>query len=165
MLDMFKNYPQPDDYKPNNHPKCHNRERERLEIMTGETATHTFDVPFNVVTECSMVEVIYKLGASTVIIKNSSICLDIISEERRSIITCKLAPEDTLLFKNTALNANAQIKFYMADGSVTYSEIYKVRLRDSLDATNRQKMPEADAGAEGSDGEKIALGGYGWTED
>ena len=42
LSEMFKNYPQPDDYIPNNHPRCHCIKP--LEIMSGETTTHTFEI-------------------------------------------------------------------------------------------------------------------------
>ncbi len=156
MTDMFRNYPQPEGYKPNNYPKC--RDFKPIEIMCGETAIHTFEVPFNVEEKCSMYEVIYKLGIEPVIIKSSTIDLEaVITDHATSFINCKLKPADTLCFKNTFLATNVQLKFYMLDGSVSYSEIYKVYVRDSLDANGRKKP--------GSQGMIAGIGGYGYTED
>ena len=156
MADMFKNYPQPDDYKPDNYPKC--RCPKRLEIMAGETAIHTFDVPFNVEDDCSLVEVIYKLGIKPIVVKNNMYYLDIlVDEDGKSIITCKLSPEETLLFKNTTLDTHVQLKFYMNDGSIVYSEIYEVFMKDALDVNGREPVDPNSMIA--------GLAGYGYTED
>ena len=70
MGDMFKNYPQPEDYIPDNRPKpMHQHE---ITIMTGETASHTFDVPFDVNEDCNGLEVIYKLGLDIALIKETA---------------------------------------------------------------------------------------------
>lgn len=166
MVNMFRHYPQPDDYKPDNYPK--HRRYKKLEIMAGETAIHSFDIPFNVEDDCTMVEVIYKLGIEPVVIKNNMFYLDIlVNDDDTSVVTCKLTPDDTLLFKNTALDTHVQLKFYMNDGSIVYSEIYKVFVKDSLDAVNRKDkpFPQDDIDAEDTEGEQVALGGYGYTED
>lgn len=156
MVDMFRNYPQPDDYKPNNYPRC--KCCKKLEIMAGETAIHSFDIPFNVEDDCSLVEVIYKLGLEPVVIKNNMYYLDIwVGDDGKSIITCKLSPEETLLFKNTTLDAHVQLKFYMNDGSIVYSEIYKVFMKDALDANGRDQVNQNSMIA--------GLAGYGYTED
>lgn len=136
MSDMFRNYPQPDDYIPNNYPKC--KFFKPIEIMCGETAIHTFEVPFNINEQCILCEVIYKLGLDPVVIKSSFIDLKIeITEHNTSIVTCTLKPVDTLVFKHTPLETKVQLKFYVNDGSISYSEIYKVYVRDALDANGR----------------------------
>ena len=156
MVDMFRNYPQPDDYKPNNYP--HWKDFKPIEIMCGETAIHTFEVPFNVEEKCSMYEVIYKLGIDPIVIKNSTLDLEAeITDQATSFITCKLKPADTLCFKNTALDTRVQLKFYMNDGSISYSEIYKVLVRDSLDANGREAINSKSMIA--------GLAGFGYTED
>ena len=148
MPDMFRNYPQPDDYKPNNYPRC--KCCKKLEIMTGETSIHSFDIPFNVEEVCTIVEVIYKLGIEPVIIKNNYYLEFIAEPDGTSIVTCKLTPEETLLFKNTALDTHVQLKFYMKNGSIAYSEIYKVFVSDSLDA-NRLPTPDDSSSEDDSD--------------
>ena len=156
MVDMFRNYPQPDDYKPNNYPKCHCRKP--LEIMAGETTVHSFDVPFNVEDETTMVEVIYQLGTKPIIIKNNMMHLDItVLENNTSIVTCTLKPNETALFRNTLLDTKVQLKFYMDNGMVTYSEIYKVKVSDSLDVNGREDKQQS--------GMIAGLAGYGYTED
>ena len=131
MSDRFRNYPQPEDYIPNNYPRhcC----KPPLEIMAGETTSHSFDVPFNLANECFNVEVIYQLGVEPVIIKGIPDIEIIVIENDNSIVTCKLSPEETILFKNTLLDTHVQLKFYLNDGSIVYSEIYKVFVNDALD--------------------------------
>ena len=166
MVEMFKNYPQPKGYVPDNYPKC--RHIKPIEIMCGETATHSFEVPFNVEDSCSMVEVIYRFGLKPILIKNNMFHLDIlINDDNTSVVSCTLKPEETLLFKNSVLDTHVQLKFYMENGTISYSEIYKVFVKDSLDATNRteQTFPEDDIDGTDDAGEAVALGGYGWTED
>ena len=153
-MSMFDNYPQSEDYIPNNRPKCH--KPLELTIMTGETASHTFDIPFNIDESCGEVEVIYKLGLTPILVKNSFF-LDITSEGNHSIIKCDLSADDTALFKNVDLDARVQIKFYMNNSSIVYSEIYPVKVTNALDIENMptQNVPSMIAG----------LGGFGYTED
>lgn len=131
MSEMFKNYPQPDDYIPNNRPKCHCCKK--LEIMAGETAIHTFEVPLKV-EELENVEVIYKLGIEPIIVKdlNGIIYTD---DEDSSIITITLYPYETSLFAHTSLDAKVQIKFILPDNVVEYSDIYNIKLLNALDVT------------------------------
>ena len=147
----------PADYKPNNMFRCHLPRK--IDIMTGETARHTFEVPFNVEDNCQLVEIIYKLGIEPVIIKNNLIYLETFVNEdgKTSTVICTLKPSETLLFKNTVLDVDVQLKFYMRDGSVVYSEIYPITVREALDTNNR---------TEPSSRSMIAgIGGYGYTED
>lgn len=155
MTDMFNNYPQPEGYIPNNRPR--HRKPFCLDIMAGETAVHTFEIPFNVNEACNGFEVIYKLGLTTLIIKNSSELEIIIGECGNSLITCTLTPEETALFADTLLDAKVQIKFYMKDeGTVSYSEVYKIKLLNSLDTNEPPVPPEPQPGT---------IGGIGYTED
>ena len=157
-MGMFDNYPQPEDYVPDNRPKC--PEKFHLDIMTGETASHTFDVPFDVTDEhfgCSEVEVIYKLGLK-VIIRKTSEDLDIVPIEKPNgfvftAITCHLSADETLYFHNTLLSARVQLRFTMNDNSIQYSEIYPVKVIDSLNGT-QQPAPSPTVNV-----------GFGWTED
>lgn len=156
MTDMFRHYPQPDDYKPDNYPKC--RVFKPVEIMCGETAVHTFEVPFNVKEKCSMCEVIYKLGLDPIVIKSSLTDLEVeVTDQANSFVTCVLKPADTLAFRNTALETKVQLKFYMNDKTVSYSEIYKVYVKDALDANGRKAI--------NSKGMIAGLGSCGYTED
>ena len=169
MTEMFNNYPQAEDYKPDNR---HRKWPElKLDIMTGETAVHTFEIPFDVTDDNQVAdyEVIYKLGLEPVIIKTSLYDLEIeVEQDGSSIVICRLKPEETLLFKDTVLDTHVQLKFYMEDGQVSYSDIYKVYVKDSLDSNH---MPEPkplqpdDIVADDSDEDEYTTGGYGYTED
>lgn len=159
-MGMFDNYPQPDDYIPNNRPKpMHKHE---ITIMTGETASHTFDVPFDVLDHsfgCANIEVNYKLGLDIVVTKYWS-QLEIETLEKHgfkySSITVHLSPEETSRFHNTLLAANVQMKFVMLDNSIQYSEIYPIKVEDSLDG-NQEPGPVPPH-------PQVNLG-FGWTED
>lgn len=132
MSEMFKNYPQPSDYIPNNRPRCHHPFK--LDIMVGETSVQSFDIPFNVEEDCINWEIIYKLGLEVVLTKKKE-DIDIITEDdETSILTCVLTPAETKLFTSTILDTLVQIKFIMKNGETIYSDIYKVIIRNSLDA-------------------------------
>lgn len=153
MFDKFDNIPE--GYIPNNRPRC--IKPFKLDIMTGETASHSFEVPFDVQEECLEYEVIYKLGLKQIIIRNSW-TLDVQKTEKgTSIITCNLSSDETKLFENSSLKARVQLKFYLNNNAITFSEIYNVTVRDSLEV-NRRKP--------GADDTNIVYGtGYGYTED
>ena len=140
MNEMFNNYPQPEDYKPDNRPQP--IEEFKLDIMTGETAIHTFEVPFKISEECSEVEVVYKLGIKPTIIKNSDSLELIETEEGTTIVTCTLSQSETKLFEDTILSLKLQMKFYMNNNSIMYSDIYSVEVKDALDI-NRE-IPEEE---------------------
>lgn len=129
MSEMFKNYPQPDDYIPNNRRKCHCRCK--LDIMTGETSSHSFEIPFDVTTDCIDYSIIYNyyLDKYLTVTKDR---IEVISENGKSILTCKLSSEETMLFVNNLLDAHVQVRFVMLDGSITFSEIYKINVKKSL---------------------------------
>lgn len=118
---------------PNNRPHC--RPKKDLVIMAGESTSHSFIIPFDmkeVVADCC---VTYRLGLTNVLTKyfNEVELLDYDCCKQCSILTCNLSPEDTMLFENTLLDCDVQIKFIMKDGSTLFTEIYKVKLKDSLD--------------------------------
>lgn len=152
-MSMFDNYPQSSDYIPNNRPRhCKHK---RLDIMAGETAKHTFEVPFNVEEECDSFEVIYLLGIAPVIIKNTD-SLEVDVEEHHSTITSNLTADETSIFANTLLEAKVQLKFFMLDDTITYSDIYTIKLKTALDASGEVKpIPP----------KPCVLGGLGYTED
>lgn len=142
MGNMFNNYPQPEGYVPNNRKKpiCNHG----LNIMVGETSSHTFEIPgINVKFDCNLVKVMYKVGLEVVITKD----IDPISEDVDSYnvtnhygndfivssITDHISPEETLKFKDTLLDTTVQLKLFKNDGDIVYSEIYDVTIVDSLD--------------------------------
>ena len=157
MGNMFDNYPQSDEYIPNNRPKCH--KEFKLDIMTGETASHTFEVPFDVNSEsfgCVNIEVIYKFGLEVVLLKfiNPKDC-PVVHRGKWDItfVTCKLNKEETAIFHNSYLDTSVQLKFILSDNSIQYSEIYPVTVVDSLD------------GSQAPAPHPIVVNGFGWTED
>ena len=155
MVEMFKNYPQPEGYKPDNYPKCH--KKNDLVIMTGESASHTFEVPFNVETETLDFDVLYQLGIELIITKNKAQCTTTTDEEaNKSFITCNLVPAETLAFKNTTLKARVQIRFWLKDYTYAYTEIYDIKLMNSLDASEEIKPTPVPP---------TIIKGIGYTED
>lgn len=153
MNEMFKYYPRPEDNKPNNRPKC--KKPMRLDIMTGETAVHSFEIPFDVDEACEELEVMYKTGLTIVLSKLREDLEVIVDENGTSIITCVLSSDETMLFRDTTLDTKVQIRFKMKDGTTSYSDIYPVTVVVSLDSRNSP----APAPCPGS------LGGLGYTED
>lgn len=138
---MFDLYPQPDDYIPNNRPRP--RKEHKLTIMTGEDAIHTFEVPFDVEKDCITVSVIYKLGLDVVVVKyKSSLDIHVYDDDwPHSSITVKLDRNETELFFKTCRSAKVQLKFVMADGSIQFSEIYPIKLEDSLANNSEHPVP------------------------
>jgi len=134
MSDIFRNYPQPDDYIPDNRPI--KIEPKKLTIMTGETTTHTFEVPFNAIELCRDVEIIYKQGLHEVFHKSGT-ALEIIPthNEHCCIISCYLGSGETSYFRDNLLDTKVQLKFYMKDYTIAYSEIYDVEVLNSLDTS------------------------------
>ena len=133
MSNMFKNYPQPDDYIPNNRHKCFCRKK--LTIMAGETTTHTFEVPFDVQKDTLDFEVIYKLGLTPILTKSEEE-LDVgeYDEEKHEVtVSCVISRDESKLFANTLLDANVQMRFIMNDGTTVYTEIYPIKLSTALD--------------------------------
>ena len=148
-ISMFANYPQGDSYIPYNRPIP--PRKFNLNIMTGETAIHSFEVPFNVSEWCSDVQVIYKYELNkTLIIEMND--LDIVSSDfcpSGSVVTCTLEPDKTKNFK-TILDTRVQLRFVMKtpdinsssiedfnksfhDGDIIFSDIYKVTVIESLE--------------------------------
>ena len=158
MLELFKHYPQPDNYKPDNYPKCHCKHE--LTVMAGELAKHTFEIPLNL-NELEGFEVIYRLGNKPIIIKDNYQVEYFVINEHTSIINCTLLPYETALFGKTFLDAQVQIKFYGADDTISYSEIYEIKLSDAIDL-NRDSYEKPD---KPKDTNIVFNGGYGYTED
>lgn len=146
-MEMFDNYPQTE--VPNNRCKCF--PEFHLDIMTGETASHTFEIPFNVKTDCLKCEVLYKLGIKLILQKSEG--LEILETDKGSVVTCKLSAQETALFGHTCLDAKVQLRFTMNNGAILYSDIYNVSVTDSL-WTDSEVPPVP-----------IIVTGFGWTED
>ena len=131
-IDMFKFYPSPEDYIPDNRPR--HFKKEMLTIMTGETTVHSFDIPFNVETDCVTFRALYKHGLNVVLVKEQKDCNVLYDEEHDiTTLTWTISPAETLLFKESFLDTFAQIEFVMLDHSISYTDILKVKVTDSLD--------------------------------
>ena len=150
MSDMFKNYPQPDDYVPDNRrvriPK------ELLTIMSGETTTHSFELPFNYESYKDY-KAIYKLGINVVLEKSKEECTAMYDEDEDiSILSWTLSPSETMLFRDTNLDAKVQLRFVESDDTIAFSEILDIVLEDSLQNTTTPTPSDVNLG-------------FGWTED
>ena len=138
MSDMFDFYPS--EHAPDNRFRC--IPKRIITIMAGETATHSFEIPDNIQgQEIKDIEyeAIYKLGLDVVLVKTkeeSELPLD--DDCPITIITWNLSPEETLLFKDTLLDAHVQLKFKFNDNSILYSDIMKVFLQDALDVSKNK---------------------------
>lgn len=148
MNHMFDLYPQPDDYIPNNRIRCF--EEQHINIMVGETSSHTFRIPFNVEEDCTDVKVIYKVGINVALVKEfEELEIDVESKEIEvggeiktiyyTLITDTISPDETLAFADTLLDTFVQLRFTMKEGIITYSEIYPVSVRNSLDSSAKPK--------------------------
>lgn len=136
MSDIFIKFDNlPEDYVPNNEdmPRaccCHCDN-----IITGQAVTHSFEIPFNVKTDLLDYELIYKTGVEILIDKHKEDLETLILDDGTSIISCSLNSDESKKFDNILLDTFAQIKFTMLDGTFTFSEIYKIKVLNSLEYT------------------------------
>lgn len=107
------------------------------DIVVGGTTIHTFNVPLNIATAVSSLNIIYGSGIGVVVNKSLDDYPDVsyvLNEDGTSDLKCILTPEDTLLFKDWDREATVQLKFVMLDnGTVEYSDIYYLRVLKTLD--------------------------------
>lgn len=133
MSNIFKNYPQPDDYTPNNRDcKCVCDERDV--IVSGGTTTHTFILNFSFSELCDRFEVFYKSGLNDSIVIDSSNLgtpFALTEADGKTTISITLSPDDTEIFSR-AHDAFAQMKIYMKDGSVIFGELNKLLVKETL---------------------------------
>ena len=147
---MFDNYPQPESYIPDNLVRCF--PKEEITIMSGETTTHSFEVPLDI-NKLIDYKALYKLGLEVILDKTRETCDAIYDEERGvSLLTWKLPPEETILFGHTLLDAKVQLRFTLEDGSIAFSDVMSIRLENSLQSIAQPTPP-------------IVNVGFGWTED
>ncbi len=157
MTDMFDNYPQKEEYIPDNR-KCF-FPKEVVTIMPGETTTHSFEIPFDVSVGTIDYSIIYKVGLHIALEKGKSSCEVVWDEERNiSIMTWVLSVPETMLFKDTLLDTHVQIKFTMVDGSIAFTEIYPVFVQNSLRSNAIGPEPEPPVPPH-------VITGFGYTED
>jgi len=132
MFDRYDNIPE--GYIPNNRPI--KIEPRHIAIMMGETTTHSFELPFNAAEVCRDVEIIYKQGLHEVFHKSGS-ALEILPTHggHCSIVSCHLGSGETSYFRDNVLDVKVQLKFYMKDYTVAFSEIYDVEVTASLETS------------------------------
>ena len=115
------------------------------DIIIGATNTHVFKQPFLFNEFIHKFDVIYKQGLTEVLTKT----YDMQSNEyREDIIICEcdkpgntivkviLSPDESLLFKNSVLECQVQLKFYLLDDSILYSDCYDINVKSPLDDKN-----------------------------
>ena len=135
MSDMFHKFDNlPDGYVPNNEPsrRCCS---DNYFIITGQSVSHSFSVPFNVETELADYEIIYKTGVDIILRRSKNDLETSVTDDGSSVITCYLSSDDSKKFNNTILDTFAQLKFVMLDGTSSYSALYKIIVINSLEFT------------------------------
>lgn len=135
MSDMFHKFDNlPDGYVPNNEPtrRCCS---DKNFIITGQSVSHSFIVPFNAETDLADYEIIYKTGVDIILRRSKDDLETSVTDDGSSVITCYLSSDDSKKFNNTILDTFAQLKFVMLDGTSSYSAVYRIIVINSLEFT------------------------------
>ena len=119
------------------------------DIIIGSTTTHVFKQPFLISQFASSFDVIYKQGILTTLVKhfdfreNDKDEFGLIErdgfqiyendEKDFTIIKLKLTEEESYLFKNNCLECQVQLKFYMYDNEILYSDVCDIYVKNPLD--------------------------------
>ena len=132
---MFDNYPQPDDYIPDNRhaPCCGDCHCEDV-VVVGGTALHTFKLAFLYSENCESFEAIYNYGlGESLSISSSALGAPFSIEEMggKTYINITLDPSMTSKFSD-GRDAYAQLKLRMKDGSVIFGDKNKLTVRKTL---------------------------------
>ncbi|MBO7078223.1 MAG: hypothetical protein J6W64_00245 [Bacilli bacterium] len=120
------------------------------DIVIGATNEHTFNAPFLLSEYCTMFDIIYKQGLTTVLIKRynfevneevnekvqNGIEVKECDEKEFSIVKVTLTPPESNMFKNSVLECQAQMKLYMPDNEILYSDAYDIDVKSPLDNEN-----------------------------
>ena len=135
MSDMFHKFDNlPDGYVPNNEPARRCCSDKNL-IITGQSVSHSFSVPFNAETDLADYEIIYKTGVDIILRRSKNDLETSVTDDGSSVITCYLSSDDSKKFDNTILDTFAQLKFVMLDGTSSYSALYRIIVINSLEFT------------------------------
>ena len=135
MSDMFYKFDNlPDGYVPNNEPARRCCSDKNL-IITGQSVSHSFSVPFNAETDLADYEIIYKTGVDIILRRSKNDLETSVTDDGSSVITCYLSSDDSKKFDNTILDTFAQLKFVMLDGTSSYSALYRIIVINSLEFT------------------------------
>lgn len=133
IFDKFDNLPA--DYVPCNEPHDDCQCRCGDMIVTGQSCSHSFAIPFNVETDLADYGITYKTGVETILSKGKEGLETLIMDDGTSIVTCPISSDEALMFDNTLLSTFAQLKFIMLDGSTTYGDIYMIAVMNPLEHT------------------------------
>lgn len=143
MSEMFRNYDNIyPGYVPNNRHRNYFVDKED-EIVIGGTVHHVFNLCFDYELVDDF-EITYKQSLHTILTKNkNSSGVDVPNPENgtfsRGCILVTLVPEETKLF---AWNREtfAQIKIFLKDGQVIFSEPSKIKIIDTINELSNRKQ-------------------------
>lgn len=114
------------------------------DIVIGATNTHLFNAPFLLSEYCEKIEIIYRQGLDikplnkiydfriNELVQNG-IEVEECDEKEYSIVKVTLTPEESNMFKNNVLECQAQMKLYMPDNEILYSDSYDIDVKSPLD--------------------------------
>lgn len=105
------------------------------EVIIGGDCVHVFELDFLYSQIVASAEIIYRQGLNNILTfsgkdKDVEIIEDIL--HNKSYISLHLTSEDTLKFKETLLEAFAQVKLKTVFGQILYTDIKKVKIHKPL---------------------------------
>lgn len=98
-------------------------------IIVGGTCTHIFEVPIKFNEDLLKVTICYKQEARLILVKDPT---ELTTSDESLFIKCDMTTDETVLFGNTLLDTEVQLKFEYAD-KVLFSNIYKVKVINTLE--------------------------------
>lgn len=139
--DMFKDYPQPSDYIPDNrHAKCACECHGDDIITVGATSFHTFVLDFPYSGNCSGFDVVYSNGVETPLVVSSEDPVapyEMTEADGKTTIAITIPPAISSLF-DPMRESYAQMRLTMNDGSVIYGDKNKIGIIGTLEAKREQ---------------------------
>lgn len=125
----------------------YNYDDDTSDIVIGATNTHVFNAPFLLSTYCEQIEIIYRQGLDVKLLNKvydfrineliqNGIEVNECDEKEFSIVKVTLTPEESNLFKNSVLECQAQMKLFMPDNEILYSDAYDIIVKSPLDNEN-----------------------------
>lgn len=123
-----------------NRPTYH-YDDDTAELVIGATNTHLFNAPFLLSEYCKSFDIIYRQGLTVVITKHydfsenmgEDIEVNECDDKDFSIVKVIISSEESKLFKNSVLECQAQMKLYMQDDTILYSDSYDINVKSPLD--------------------------------
>lgn len=124
-----------------NRPSYHYND-DTADLIIGATNTHLFNAPFLLSEYCTSFDIIYRQGLTVVITKHYDFRENSINEDIEvnecdtkefSIVKVNLTPDESRLFKNSVLECQAQMKLYLIDDTIQYSDSYDINVKSPLD--------------------------------